>query len=104
MGEGRSHTFAPSIEVCLGCHEGVENFDINGVQTQVQALHDELKSLLIAQGLLTEEGQPVVTEAVPEQFAAALWNWVYIKEDNSLGVHNPTYTIDLLEASIAAFK
>jgi hypothetical protein len=25
-------------------------------------------------------------------------------EDGSLGVHNPDYTIDLLEASIAALK
>jgi hypothetical protein len=46
----------------------------------------------------------MVTEA-PEAEATALWNYIYIAhEDKSLGVHNPDYTLDLLEASLAALE
>lgn len=104
MGENSLHTFEPNVAACLECHDGAEDFDINGVQSDVQALLDELEEKLIARGLLDEEGHPAVA-SVPEEYAAALWNWIYIAhEDNSLGVHNPAYTIDLLEASLAVFE
>jgi hypothetical protein len=105
MGEGQSHTFAPEVEACQGCHSGAENFDINGVQTEVQAQLDEIGAALVAAGVLSEntpEGHPTVEEA-PEGLATALYNWLYIAhEDKSLGVHNPDYTRALLEASLAA--
>jgi hypothetical protein len=97
-----NHAFEPSVEVCQACHSGAENFDINGVQTEVQAMLDELEEALIARGWLDEEGHPAVT-SIPEGEAAALWNWIYIAhEDKSLGIHNPAYTKALLEASMAA--
>jgi hypothetical protein len=105
MGESQSHTFAPEVEACQGCHSGAEDFDINGVQTEVQAQLDELGAALVAAGVLSEntpEGHPTVEEA-PEGLATALYNWLYIAhEDKSLGVHNPDYTRALLEASLAA--
>jgi hypothetical protein len=59
---------------------------------------------LIALGWLDEEGHPTVT-SVPEDQAAALWNWIYIAhEDKSLGVHNPAYTMALIEAGLAALE
>jgi hypothetical protein len=104
MGEGANHTFEPDVAACQACHADAENFDINGVQTEVQAKLDELEEALIAKGWLDEEGHPAVTD-VPEAEAAALWNWIYIAhEDKSLGVHNPTYTMDLLEAGLEALK
>jgi hypothetical protein len=104
LGANADHTFEPSVDACLECHDGVENFDINGVQTEIQALLDELEELLIAAGLLDEEEHPIVTEAPVDQ-ATALWNWIYIAhEDKSLGVHNPTYTKALLEYSIELMK
>ncbi len=104
MGEGADHTFEPSISACEGCHSGAENFDINGVQTEVKAMLAELEAGLIALGWLDEEGHPTVTQ-VPEAQAAALWNWIYIAhEDGSYGVHNPAYTKALLEAGLAALN
>jgi hypothetical protein len=104
MGENRTHTYEPDVAVCQECHSGVEDFDIDGVQTEVQALLDELEEGLIALGWLDEEGHPAVTQ-VPEGQAAALWNWIYVAhEDGSLGVHNPDYTIALLEAGLAALE
>jgi hypothetical protein len=100
LGADANHTFEPSTAACEECHSDVESFDINGVQTEVQALADELEELLIAAGWLDEEGHPAVT-MIPEDQAGALWNWIYIMhEDKSMGVHNPGYTIDLLEWSI----
>jgi hypothetical protein len=102
MGEGRNHSFEPEVAACQACHADAEDFDINGVQTEVQAGLDELEEGLIGLGWLDEEGHPTVTQ-VPEAQAAALWNWIYIAhEDNSLGVHNPAYTKALIEAGLEA--
>ena len=102
MGENRVHTYEPDVAVCQACHADAENFDINGVQTEVQAMLDELEAGLIALGWLDEEGHPTV-DFVPEAEAAALWNWIYVAhEDKSLGVHNPAYTKALLQAGLDA--
>jgi len=107
MGEGRTHTFAPNVATCQACHTDAENFDINGVQTEIQAELDRLGEALVAAGVLSEntlEGHPTVTEA-PEGVATALYNWLYIHhEDRSLGVHNPPFTRALLEAAFAALE
>jgi nitrate/TMAO reductase-like tetraheme cytochrome c subunit len=102
LGEGASHTFEPSVAACQSCHSGAEDFDINGAQTEVAAKLAELMDALVAKGMLTEEGEQVVG-MYPEAEAAALWNYVFIaQEDKSMGVHNPNYTMELLDASLAA--
>jgi hypothetical protein len=107
MGETASHSFAPSVAACQACHADAENFDINGVQTEIQAELDRLGEALVAAGVLSDitvDGHPTVTEA-PEGLATALYNWIYIAhEDKSLGVHNPAYTRALLEAAFAALE
>jgi hypothetical protein len=107
MGETASHTFAPDVAACQACHADAENFDINGVQTEIQAELDRLGDALVAAGVLSDttvDGHPSVTEA-PEGLAIALYNWLYIAhEDKSLGVHNPAYTRALLEAAFAALE
>jgi hypothetical protein len=107
MGENKSHTYEPDIAACQECHTDVENFDVNGVQTEVQAMLDELGDLLVAAGVLSEntpDGHPTVTEA-PENVGIALWNWIYVAhEDKSLGVHNASYTKALLQAGLDAMN
>ncbi|NIR26617.1 MAG: hypothetical protein GWN77_06585 [Gammaproteobacteria bacterium] len=108
MGENDSHTFEPEVATCQECHgDEVEDFDIEGVQTEVQAMLDELGDLLVAEGVLSEngpDGHPIVTEA-PENVALALYNWIYVAhEDGSLGVHNPEYTMALLQAALDALN
>jgi hypothetical protein len=107
MGENKSHTYEPNVAACEECHSDVESFDINGVQTEVQAMIDELGEMLVAEGVLSEnseDGHPTVEEA-PENVGIALWNWLYVAhEDKSLGVHNPAYAKALLQAGIDALS
>lgn len=110
--EVRSHTFAADIDACQACHPGAEDFDINGVQTEVQGRLDALALALEAAGALTltevAEGEPLdghpseeaIENGLPENEAIALFNWIYIAhEDKSLGVHNPGYTDAMLTAA-----
>ncbi len=103
LGPNQDHTFEPTVDACMECHDGVESFDLNGVQTEVQAMLDELGGYLETAGLMTD-GHPVVG-VYPEAEAMALWNYIAVGfEDKSLGVHNPAYIIDLLEQSLAVFQ
>ncbi|MFC1635146.1 hypothetical protein ACFL5Z_09910 [Planctomycetota bacterium] len=100
--ENGPHTFEAVEASCVVCHQDTDGFDIGGLQTEVAALIAELGELLVAKGLLDEEGHPVVGD-YPAAEASALWNYIFIEiEDGSLGVHNPIYTKALLETSIAA--
>jgi hypothetical protein len=117
---GGDHLLSPSlqrhaIESCQTCHADASNFDIDGTQTEVDALIEELEALLVDKGLLAvaphepwHEGPPEVHPVVgeyPEAEAGALWNYILIAiEDGSHGVHNPAYTKTLLQASIDALK
>jgi len=102
IGQNYSHTFEPVEASCLECHD--EDFDMGDEQDVVQGMIDELAELLKAKGLLDEEGHPVVGN-YPAVEAQALWNYIFIAiEDSSLGVHNPGYTQDLLEASIESLQ
>jgi hypothetical protein len=104
LGEGANHTFEPDVAACQACHPGAEDFDINGVQTEVQESLDELQAALTAKGLLDADGE-IVVGAYYAPYADALWNWIFIAhEDKSLGVHHPTYTRDLIEASFVALE
>lgn len=98
-----NHGFEPSLAACKECHTDAENFDIGGVQTQVTEKLGELLHALEAAGMY-HDGHPVVG-IYDEAKAAALWNYIYISaEDKSLGVHNPGYTLALIEASLEALK
>jgi formate-dependent nitrite reductase cytochrome c552 subunit len=102
-GDQAIHTFTPVVASCTACHADAENFDINGVQTTVEEKLAEVKAALQAKGLLDTEGTIVVGE-YPEAQAAALWNFLFVEEDKSLGVHNADYALALLESALEALK
>jgi hypothetical protein len=104
IGKNDSHTFEPVLASCQDCHQDAEDFDIDGVQTEVEGLIAEVGELLKAKGLLDEEGHPVVG-VYPAAQASALWDYIFIvSEDGSLGVHNPRYTKTLLNAAVEALQ
>lgn len=122
MNEG-DHSFDPSVESCVSCHAGASDFDIGGLQTEIEALLEDLKVKLEAKGVIHEEIEEVF-ELDPETgdivqvalsdgyhpvigthdmvLVRAFFNWVGLLEDRSFGVHNPAYVKALLENTIAA--
>jgi len=103
LGSDANHTFEPTVAACQECHADATNFDVNGAQTEIQGMLDDLKAALTTKGLLDANGNPVVG-SYPEAQADALWNWLYIDQDSSKGVHNAPYAKALLQASLDAMK
>lgn len=94
-------------EVCSVCHIesgtfdfGGEDYDrdgmIEGVQSEIRGLMDTLGRLL------PPLGSPTVSpdEGYTLSQKQAAWNYLFVEEDQSHGVHNPKYAAALLQASI----
>jgi len=103
MGAGLDHHFEPSLSTCQKCHTDATSFDVNGVQTEIEEMTNELGALLLQAHLINEngpDGHPIVTSA-PEDQAIALYNWIYVAhEDKSMGVHNSDYAKALLQEGL----
>ena len=93
-------------EVCSVCHveEGTFNFGgedydrdgtVEGIQSEVDGLLEQLANLLPPAG-------PAVTVTTGYTLSQrkAAWNYFYILEDQSRGVHNPKYATALLQLSL----
>jgi hypothetical protein len=114
------HTFSMSydtgtntidhVDACVQCHGPMESFamyrqdyDGNGVIDDVQT---EVKGLLNRLGLLLPPvGVPknslnITTNWTKPQLRAA-YNYQFVLEDKSFGIHNVSYAVGLLKASIA---
>lgn len=103
------------VAACQTCHgKSVTSFDIalkdydgdgvvEGVQTEVQHLMDKLSTLLpnssgVVDGLV-KTPSPAKTWTAPQMEAA--YNYAFVHDDGSYGIHNTAYTVGLLKASIA---
>ena len=104
MGEERNHTYEPEVDRCQECHEDAEDFDMDGGRTEVQAMFDELTVLFTEQGYIDPENGRWVTGTYPEEAANAMWNYKFVEEDQSMGVHNPDYTKALLQQALDALS
>lgn len=93
----------PNTAGCQECHEGIESFDFAGTQTDVQEMLDELEAELIAQGLMDDTHHPI-PGTYPTNKAGAVYNFLFVLEDRSLGVHNHRYAKALLANSLAAIQ
>lgn len=111
------------VDVCVKCHGPMEGFNfarkdydgdgnIDGVQTEVKNLLDQLSRLLpnatyradgnyVADGLVKEIGRTTTKTNWPTKFLQAAWNWQFVNVEGSHGIHNAPYAVGLLKASIA---
>jgi len=103
LGEEANHTYLPDVDRCQACHSGIEDFDVNGVQTEIEAMLTEVHDLLIASGIMNEEGRSI-PGVYPEGVAAAMWNYKLVAYDGSRGVHNSAFARALLEYALEQLK
>jgi len=93
-----------NLAVCTSCHEDIESFDRNGVQTEIEELLAEVHELLVEQGLIDGESGSGITGTFTSEQVGALWNFKTIEEDRSVGVHNPKFAKFLLETALDALE
>jgi hypothetical protein len=111
-------TYAPAgkpaedlVAACQTCHgPDVAQFDfplfdyngdgkIEGVQTEVQHLLDQLSTLLPPDNSV--KSSLTITSSWTKPQLEAAYNWLFVTHDGSRGVHNTAYAVGLLKASIA---
>lgn len=122
------HSFAPSFydmdgmndpvhltEACASCHGDIEDFDFGGADYDldgvVEGVQTEIADMLHDLGmLLPPVGDPHIglhdsTDGydTPE-YRRAVYNYLFVEEDGSHGVHNPKYAAAILRASIDDLK
>ena len=106
---------------CTACHGKLTTFDfpvadyngdgiIEGVQTEVQHLLDKLSTLLPPTNYYADAskymGDGMVKTSIssqtnwPAKYLEAGYNWQFVDNDESHGVHNAAYAVGLLKASI----
>ncbi|HEY5042123.1 MAG TPA: hypothetical protein VIK53_08980 [Verrucomicrobiae bacterium] len=116
------HTFAMSssnemlVAACQQCHGStltsfnfpLQDYNgdgvVEGVQTEVQHLLDKVSTLLpnasgVVDGLI-QSPSPKSTWTAPQ--LEADYNYQFVQNDGSLGIHNTAYAVGLLKASIAS--
>ena len=101
MGETESedpagHSFIPTDNNCITCHS-------NGVPSEVSELAADMATLagLLETVGIVHEDHPVKGTFTIEE-AQAAWNYLFILEDASGGIHNPNYAKALIKNSIEA--
>ncbi len=116
-----NHTFAvEGFEGCStqGCHEGDmtdggdsdEDFDGDGsiekFAVEVEGLSELLRTAIESKAgpFESSHGQVVFERGgTPDDATyAAAYNYFFVQKDGSRGIHNPTFTIDVLQSSINA--
>jgi hypothetical protein len=98
-----------------GCHsanpvasvdrETVFDFDGDGVDEGVQQeMHDMLDSLQVlleAAGFVDSSGHPISDVVITTaDSVGALYNFLFVEEDRSVGVHNTAYAVALMQSAI----
>jgi hypothetical protein len=112
--ETGGHTFNVSNEdgdinfaACMQCHDDTDELEnmVVATQDEITALLEELKQKLVDRGLLNPANDlAIVPQDFEEHEAGALYNYKYVEEDQSLGIHNYKFAKKLLENSIAALN
>ena len=94
---------------CIACHDEGEAEDlIATTQTEIKGMLYDLGGKLMELGLLEDtigsRAWRSIQDTFPSAHIGALWNAVYLHEDQTLGVHNYKYTKALLEESLKAVE
>lgn len=119
-----SHTFMVSdddgnelLSACGQCHSGLTSFDrtargdydgdgsTEGIQSEVDGLLTLLKSKILESGNVTEDTDSFgrtffkFSSSATDNEKRAAFNWLFVNNDKSHGVHNAGYAVKLLQLS-----
>jgi hypothetical protein len=106
-------------DVCASCHGEIDDFNqvkafydydrngrIDGIETEVQGLLDQLKAILPKDNSGEVIGSGSVTAADSAKIqgrldlVAGIWNYRFVEADGSMGAHNAKYAVRLLYKSL----
>jgi hypothetical protein len=86
------------------CHDSpeLEEFNRDGIMDDIDDLLDELRTALKANGLLDDDDYavPDTLNTRTKAEAGAIYNFKFVLEDRSHGIHNANYAEALLQSSI----
>ncbi|NLN06817.1 MAG: ammonia-forming cytochrome c nitrite reductase subunit c552 [Firmicutes bacterium] len=119
-----SHTFkVESVQAACGqCHQGITETNLaaggdydgdgdkEGLQSEVEGLlslvAEAVKEKTGGGEISSAHGSVVITNAngeemeeIPDEIYQAAYNYLLVSSDGSLGIHNPTYAVQLLQQS-----
>lgn len=99
-------TETDNIAGCVACHTSAKNFDINGVQTEVEDMMAALRAKFVSLGYINDDPTSpnynlwkTPLNLTADQ-AGTLLNYQIVLEDKSMGVHNPAFIKALLKNSM----
>lgn len=110
------HEFIPKVAACEPCHGVIASFrdipasgdfdgngQVEGLQDEVEGLLLRLEEALVADGLDTTGvgllgalGDTLLSTQLQRESG---YNYAFIHDDKSLGIHNPDYCVQLLQQS-----
>lgn len=98
-----------NLRACEGCHGEISrlngpaaadydgNGQVQGVQDEVQGLLDLVKEQLVQAGVAWHDQAPYWGPADNTALRAAVYNWSYVNNDGSRGIHNTARAVELLQ-------
>ena len=92
---------------CRGCHENIDMNSIEKLQLSIKGMMAELKSLLprfLDESSGQERPRFPLDPSLSEIQSKASFNYYFILQDGTWGIHNPVYIPKLLKDSISALK
>lgn len=100
-----------NLNACSGCHGEVPRINgpadadydgdgrIEGVQDEVQGLLNLVRDELMAAGVTWSDMAPYWGPAETEALRAGVYNWSYVNNDGSRGIHNTARAVELLQVT-----
>ena len=101
----------PNLAGCntVGCHgeDGLSEFNHNAVEDSIAANMAALRTKLLAAAFIDSSDAVIADDDAPlglsEAQAGALYNYFFVLEDRSNGIHNYDYALALLKSALTAF-
>ncbi len=93
-----------NMAACSDCHSDNIANTLEDVNTEIEGKLAQLRDLLEAEGIYNPETGLANTGTYTNRVAGAYYNYLFLEEDRSLGLHNYTYARALLDNSIASLS